>query len=183
MLLDLLIHAGSHLIHLDYHTFTLALFACFNVFTSLTIALFAASSSLVFEFHDFAVVNIFERDFEGNFGRFALSNLFFCGSSSASASTSTTKEHVQQILLAGSSASGSLRAVLVIHFTFLGVTKCLIGFVKLLELFNVTSFFVGVKYFSELLILVFDFLLSGIFFEAHDIVVLLVIDLLLLIII
>jgi hypothetical protein len=94
VLLDLLIHARPHLIHLDHSTLAFTRFASFHLRPSLTATSLAASDTLVRDFYEFSVVALLESDFKGTFDRLSLGFLRWAASLTSS---STAEEHIEKV--------------------------------------------------------------------------------------
>ena len=165
---------------MDDDTLALALLTLLDTLSTFTAALLAASGSGVFEFDYFAVVNIFKCDWECLFGWFDFWHLFGSGGC-ASSTSSSTEEHVEDVVTL--SSLGSVNTVLVVHSPLFRVAEGLVCLVKLLELLDVSGLLIWVKLSGKLFKFVLDFLLAGIFLKPHEVVVLLVVDLLLLLIV
>lgn len=87
MLLNLLIHSWTHLIHLNNDTFSFTCFAFLNTLSTFSIARLATSSSAMLYFNYFAVVNILKGNFKSFFCRFYFCHLFFLSSLPSSLSS------------------------------------------------------------------------------------------------
>ena len=126
VLLNLLIHSRTHLEHLDNSSFALASLTFFNIFPSFSFTLFTTSSSFVLYFYCFSIVNILKA----NLKRF-LCRLYFCRTSTLLSSSSTSKEHVEEVISASLWSFGS---EFIINFSFLSILQCFVCFTNLLEL-------------------------------------------------
>jgi len=142
MFLHLLIHSRSHLVHLDNNTFSFTSFTLLNILTALATTFLTASGPVILHFYDSSIVNIFECDIKCFFSRLDFRQ-FSSSNRATFTASSSSKEHVKNIFL----LTSSFRTVFIINFSFSGITQRLIGFVKFLKLFNITSFSIRMQFF------------------------------------
>ena len=111
ILLDLLIHSGAHLEHLEYSALAFAAGACPDSLSALALAALAASGALVGDLEDGAIVGLLEGDLECLFCGFYLLHL----SAGGGAAASPSEEHVHEVCAVGLRA---LAAVLIVDPAF-----------------------------------------------------------------
>ena len=95
VLLHLLVHARSHLEHLDHSALPLAASTCSDSLSTLTLTCLAASGALMGHLDHSAIVDLFESDLKSLFGWFHLLHL----SASGASSSASPEEHVHNICI------------------------------------------------------------------------------------
>lgn len=133
-LLNLLIHAWTHLIHLqllmkylDYSAFSFTSAAWFYIIASFAFAYFAATRSFVWCLNSCSIVDLFKCDFQCFFCRFD-----FLHFSSSTWSSTSTEKHVHNITVI---CLGSFGAIFIIDSPLFGIRKCLICLTDFFKLY------------------------------------------------